>query len=222
MSADPLRRVLGPLDAPLDARSEAELAAIERRAADVDASLQAATARIDAAIAAALRPRSRGQVEVMADPAEAALVADLRHLRGGSRGVVDSAAGALVARVQARLQAMLDAVRYAARVETAASGRVVAATAIGWGGDSASVIDPGLDAATLALHTRRVAVTIAQRRGRVRFVALVLGGAARVAAAFVGGGLGALPALYRYVEQVLDAFDTLAETESAPATGAVP
>lgn len=222
MSDDPLRRVLGPLDAPLTARSEAELVEIERRAAEVEATLDAATARIDAAIAAALRPRSRGEVQVMADPAEAELVADLRQLRGGSRGVVDSTAGALVARVQARLQAMLDAVRYAARVETAAHGRIVAVTAIGWGGDSASVIDPRLDAETLATHTRRVAVTIAQRRGRVRFVALVLGGAARVAGAFVGGGLGALPALYRYVEQVLDAFDTLAETESATPTGADP
>lgn len=208
--ADPLDRVLGPLDRP---PTDGELLALERRAAEVDARLAEAAARIDDAITAALRPASRGGAPHR-DPADAMLVADLRRVRVGSRGV-DAQAQRLVEQIQARLQGMLDAVRYAARIETAAGGRVRAATAIGWGGDSASVVDPALDPETLAVHRRRVAVSIAQRRGRVRFVALVLGGVARIAAAFAGGGLGALPALYRYVEQVLDAFDTLADAEAA-------
>lgn len=205
---DPLADALGPLAEP-----PVDLDAAERRAAAVEAALADATRRIDAAIVTAGQPPSRGEVFAMAS-ADALLVSDLRQAQVGSRGVVDGLMS-VATDVGSRLEGLLDAVRFAARIETRRGARIAAVSAIGWGGDSASVLDGGLDAAHLERHLRAIRVSLRARQVRVRFVGVVLGGAARVAAAFGGGGLRALPAIYRFVEQVLDAYDTLAAAESA-------
>lgn len=220
MSAtDPLDRILGPLERPLRAGVE-ELHALERRAVAVQAQLDHAAARIDHAVTAAIRPSVRG-VESELDAADAALIGAIRRSRVGTRGLGDDVVEAVTG-VQARLDRMLRAVRYAAHIETRdADARLVVASTVGWGGDSVSAFDPALTADDLARHGQRLAVTLRHRQSRVRFVGVVLGGLTRIAAASSTGGLGALPALYRFVEQVLDAFDDL---PAAPATapGAAP
>ncbi len=224
---DPLDRVIGDLAHPLRA-GERALHDIEQRTRAVEAQLDHAAKRIDRAIVAAAAPLSRG-VDVAShaaahglDAADLELSRAIRQCRTGavrSRGLVDDVVEK-VSGVQAKLTAMLDAVRYAARIETRDAGdRVVASSTIGWGGDSHSAMHPGLTEADLQLHLRRLNVTLRHRRSRVKFVAVILGGLSRVLAASSGGGLTALPALYRFVEQVLDAFEDLpalpAETPGA-------
>lgn len=210
---DPLDRVLGPLDhLPT---GDPALDALARRAAEVEAELDRAARGIDRAVERALAPTARG-VELVETGPDAELVAAIRMAQVGTRGVVGDAARGAITAVQTRLWAMIDAVRHAARVETRdAAGRLVAVSAMGWGGDCSSVMGPELTPDDLDRHRRRFAASAGQRRGRVRFVMVVVTGLARVSAAVAAGGVAALPALYRYVEQVLDAFDDL---PAAPAT----
>lgn len=230
-ASDPLDRLLGPSvyaaqRSPVSRGGgpgvhDEALAAAERRLTGVEALLDAIPDRIDAALAVAAAPVSRGgaggiesfEVGPMADAADpdAALVEALRQAQRPTRGVIDD----LGASVKARLDAILAAVRHAARVETADGGRTVAITEVGWGGDTATLCAPSAPSAASARHHRTLAVTLRGRQARLRFVTVVVSGAARVAASMAGGGVSALPAIYRYVEQLLDEYDTLTAADAA-------
>ncbi len=218
---------LGPPDAdgliwrvelPADrAAADARLAAADARAAAVDAALAAVPDRLEDAVRLSARDHTAFDV---GDPAseqtpEQTLAAALRR---GRRPVDFGVADGLQAagkKIEARLDGLLDVARHAARVETRIGGRLVAASTLGWLGDAATVVVADADTETLTAHHRAVDVIARARRGRLRFVVVVLSGAARVAAAFTGGLVAALPAIYRFVDDLVDAFDALKATEAA-------
>lgn len=203
------------VDLPADpAAADARLAAAAARAAAVEAALAAVPERIEAAVALSARDHIAFD-EPAAEPSpEQTLAAALRRgRRPVDFGVGDSlrAAGK---KIEARLDGLLDVARHAARVETRISGRLVAASTLGWLGDAHTTVVADADADTLTAHHRTVDVIARARRGRLRFVVVVLSGAARVAAAFTGGLVAALPAIYRFVDQLVDEFDALEAAEA--------
>ncbi len=106
-------------------------------------------------------------------------------------------------------QSFLDQVRnmvtHYARVETQVAGTLVGQTAIGWTGDFESIWAPSVALASMQLHHQSVHLALASRLALVRMVTIVATGAAGLALALSipGGQLMALPAIWKFVRDVL-------------------
>lgn len=213
------------IDLPEDpAAAEDHLAAAEQHTRAVDGALGAVPDRIELAVERSERPR-RASFGVGPQSPEDALADSLRAERRSSNTsfglgeiTVDQIKG-LTAKVQARLDGLLDVARNAARVETRVGGRLVAASTLGWLGDANTVLATNVDDATVLRHERTVALVVRSRQSRLRFVIMVLSGAARIAASVAGGGLAALPTIYTFVNQVIDEFDAMQAAQKAAPEG---
>jgi hypothetical protein len=89
-------------------------------------------------------------------------------------------------------------------VETEAGGRLLARSALGRSGNTATAWRAGIGADEAALHGRTVALALGSREALLRTLVLSVRGAGLLAATAVGPGgvLLALPAAWRFVEDV--------------------
>jgi len=114
-----------------------------------------------------------------------------------------------------RWRSFLDQVRNMvsryARVETEVAGVLVGQTAVGWTGDFESFWMPGVAPASMRLHYQSVHLALASRLAFIRMVAIVATGAAGLALtlSIPGGQLMALPAVWKFVRDVLKEMSNL-------------
>ncbi|MCA9538985.1 MAG: hypothetical protein KC620_08850 [Myxococcales bacterium] len=195
----------------------AMLDAIEKRTTAVEGAIADAPDRIGVAIERAARPTRTAFAldEDGAETPEDRLAAALRpRADRASFGIGDAISDEIRA-IEARLEALIASVRRVAHVETRVAGRVVARSTLGWTGSACLVVDPEITPETADNHARTLALAVRVRQTRLRLALVVLTGAARSAALLAAGGLSALPAIYRFVRQVIDevdAFNQAAET----------
>ena len=85
-------------------------------------------------------------------------------------------------------------------VETRVGGHLVAQTRIGWTGDAQTVVQaPWPDPRLMALHRQTLALALASRQALMRTFTAALEAAVKLAAS---GGILALPAVWRFINQV--------------------
>jgi len=103
------------------------------------------------------------------------------------------------------LDQVRDMVTHYARVETEVAGILVGQTAVGWTGDFESIWMPGVALASMQLHYQSVHLALASRFALIRMVTIVATGAAGLAVtlSIPGGQLMALPAIWKFVRDVL-------------------
>lgn len=102
-------------------------------------------------------------------------------------------------------------VRPVARVETVVGGRSVALTAIDWNGDHRTAWVDGVGAGEMATHVEAVRLAMASRQTLLRLCVIVVTGALELAlkAHIPGGQILLLPAVYRFVRDVLQEVERL-------------
>ncbi|MGC9467375.1 MAG: hypothetical protein ACP5HS_02170 [Anaerolineae bacterium] len=107
-------------------------------------------------------------------------------------------------------------IQESARVETQVGGQDIALTAVDWTGDYKTTWLDGLTSADMELHVDAVRLALATRLALVRLIAIVASGALELSlkAAVPGGQFLLLPAVYRYVRDVLEELDRLRDGES--------
>jgi len=103
------------------------------------------------------------------------------------------------------LEQVRNMVTHYARVETEVAGILVGQTAVGWTGDFESIWMPGVALASMRLHHQSIHLALASRLAFIRMVTIVATGAAGLALALSlpGGQLMALPAVWKFVRDVL-------------------
>lgn len=84
-------------------------------------------------------------------------------------------------------------------VETHAGGRLAAVTRIGWTGDAETVTPADPDPKLMALHGQTLALALDSRQALLRTLTVALTAAVQAAAS---GGILALPAVWRFINQV--------------------
>ena len=96
-------------------------------------------------------------------------------------------------------------VAHYARIETALAGRDVGRTAVGWTGDFATTWEPNVTIEMMRTHRQSVHLALDSRIALIRIVSIVATGAAGLAvkAAIPGGQVLLLPAIWRFVRDVL-------------------
>jgi hypothetical protein len=96
-------------------------------------------------------------------------------------------------------------VAHYARVETAMAGALAGLTTVDWKGDFKTTWSAGLDLEAMQVHLRAVQLALASRTALMRVVSVVASGAAGLAvkAMIPGGQLMLLPAVWRFVRDVL-------------------
>ena len=92
-----------------------------------------------------------------------------------------------------------------ARIETAMAGRDVGHTAVGWTGDFATTWQPNVTRGMMHTHQQSVHLALGARIALIRIVSVVATGAAGLAvkAAIPGGQVLLLPAIWKFVRDVL-------------------
>jgi hypothetical protein len=95
----------------------------------------------------------------------------------------------------------------AAQVESALDGVEIGQTTVGWMGDWTTIWKSGLSPDAMHTHLQAVRVALASRFALIRIVSVVAAGAAGLAikAAIPGGQVLLLPAVWRFVRDVLAA-----------------
>jgi len=143
---------------------------------------------------------------------EAALLVWLQGLEAGepavSFGLGDEAATEwkrATRQFQATVERLLQLVVPTAWVETQVQECLVARTAVGWTGGLHTVWHEQVSAAHVALHQRALALALASRDTLLRTFALAVRGALTLSIllATPGGAVLALPAAWRFINQVL-------------------
>jgi len=106
---------------------------------------------------------------------------------------------------QSFLEQVRNMVTHYARVETEVAGILIGQTAVGWTGDFESIWASGVASASMQLHNQSVHLALASRLALIRMVAIVATGAAGLAVtlSIPGGQLMALPAIWKFVRDVL-------------------
>jgi len=141
---------------------------------------------------------------------ESALMAEVMAFRG-SAVAFDAGGGATLSPVQLyeQCQDLLTRfrrlVQYYARVETSVGGRLVALAVVDWSGDYDVTWQQGVSEADMALHLDTVRLALATRQAWLRLVSVVASGALSLSikASVPGGQFLLIPAVYRYVRDVL-------------------
>jgi hypothetical protein len=206
---------------PADAAAAAET--MRRAEAQLAASAQALEGipnRLDDFVA---RSRPRGEGAVSFDTA--AFAVEQGTPEAGLLGVMDSVhaaetgqpvsfgvgemAGEAWAQAKVQFQGFMDQVNrevlHFAWVETAVAGELVARTSVDWGGDADTVYSADITPDQLALHGRTLSLAAASRNLKLRMFTTITTGAAKIAIllATPAGAVMALPAAYKYVNQIL-------------------
>lgn len=106
-------------------------------------------------------------------------------------------------------------VQYYARVETAIGAQSVGLTVVDWSGDYRTTWQDGVTASDMARHLDAVRLAMASRHALLRLASVVTSGALVLAtkASVPGGQVLLLPAVYKYVRDVLEEFDRYAESQ---------
>jgi hypothetical protein len=203
----------------LPADLEASKTAIDSSAAAferVEAALEAIPARLDGLVA---RERAAG-VSFGASAPEPGPESDLLSLLaaaereeaapGGpaSFGVPEAASAALAA-ARAQFAAFLAQIDrdllHFAWVETNLAAQQLARTTVNWGGSAQTVWSAAASPEQIEIHLSILRFATQTRSQRLRLLVIVAGGAVKMAGllAVPGGAALALPAVYRYVVQIL-------------------
>ena len=92
-----------------------------------------------------------------------------------------------------------------ARIETALAGLDVGQTAVGWTGDFTTTWEPNVTIGMMRMHQQSVHLALGARIALIRIVSVVATGAAGLAvkAAIPGGQVLLLPAIWKFVRDVL-------------------
>lgn len=214
-----------------DAASQAEFAAGERSVAQTHAVLDDVPRRLDRALdravtelaelaEAALPARpdpTRGDRRRAAatelSPVEADLVAALAHaephrplddLPGSSPQEPGRLEHTLEHTLEQTLARVADLARGRARIETHASGALVAHSIMTLSGDTEVWTVPRLSLADARLHARSVAVAVRTRHAWARILTLVISGCGRILTlGLPAAGISALPLVWRFVRDLL-------------------
>jgi hypothetical protein len=96
-----------------------------------------------------------------------------------------------------------------ARIETVLGGQMVAVTRVDWGGDFETLWTKEITATAMELHLEAVRLAMASRQTFLRLIAVATSGALGLAlkASVPGGQFLLIPAVYRYVREVLKYLD---------------
>jgi hypothetical protein len=150
------------------------------------------------------------EVAVAAPGAAAALLSEVQSLRGYALAYeLDPDAMAPLGPIYEECERLLEEFRgllkHWGRIETRVSGRSVGLTAVDWTGDFQTSWLEGIGQSDMALHLDAVKLAIASRLSLVQLVIVVATGALELAlkASVPGGQVLLLPAVYRYVKDVL-------------------
>jgi hypothetical protein len=112
----------------------------------------------------------------------------------------------------------LRALSHMAWVETSQGGRLFGRTSVGWTGDMQSFYIHGVLAEQIRLHQRSLALALTSRHAFIRAFSAAIAGASRLAVSLAtpGGALLALPAVWKYINQILSEVErvkTLSQTQ---------
>ena len=212
------------IDLPAEKR-DAQLALRERLAAAKarEADLDKAARRLSELVvpaAYALGPGADALAAPAVGPAEAALLAEVERLYRAPiayAGEGDSLPRRLLAeKADQLLLQFRRLVQYYARVEITVGGRLVGLTVVDWSGDFQTTWQGDVGPAEMTLHLDGVRLALASRQALLRLVGVVTTGALSLAAtaSVPGGQLLLLPAVYRYVRDVLAELAEYADSEA--------
>lgn len=205
------------VDLPASRReAKAELEARLAVATDRQAHLKAAEMRLsDLDVGLAYSAQTDGP--------ESALLAEVMALRGSA---VAYDAGDTEAIPWLRLYEQCEAliarfrrlVQYYARVETSVGGQPVALTVVDWSGDYDATWQDGVGPSDIALHMDSLRLVLASRQAWLRLVSVVASGALSLSikASVPGGQFLLLPAVYRFVRDVLAGLWQVQANQEAP------
>jgi len=189
-----------------DAAGRAALEDGERSVAQSHAALDAARWRLDRALAELARPPARGARELprIETGLVAAVSGDPRTLPDQPVSWEVGATAQPRGAIERALQQVADLARGRARIETHVQGALVARTITTLSGDTEIWIAPRLELSGALLHARSVTVAVRTRDAWARVLAFVVSSAGRIAAlGLPAAGLSALPAVWRFVRDVL-------------------
>ena len=188
--------------------AEAGLKKAHNKLAAAQAALAEAPARLEtfaARQAAGLQPQSFGLGAAAPEP-ESDLALLLLEMRQGQAPQGYAAAGESTGRWDQAVEAVEGLIERLERslsdyawVETCVGGRLVAQTRISWLGDAATVVPASPDPKQMALHRQTLALALASRQSLLRTFTAALEAAVKLAAS---GGILALPAVWRFINQV--------------------
>jgi hypothetical protein len=197
------------------AAAHAALAAAEADLAHHEAAIAKAPDRIRA-LAASEGVASFSLREGLPAP-ERQLLVLVGELRGVARPTFEASAFSIAApkeltwaEAEARFRAFMaqihDAVSNFAVVETLVEGTLVARTSVSWTGDLRSLLHTTLPARHAELHRRTLGLALRSRAALLKTFGSVVRGAALVAvmASSPAGAITALPAAWKFVDQLLD------------------
>jgi hypothetical protein len=191
-------------------------ASLARVAASRDA-LTTARTRLDALVAQKQSTSTVSFAVASAEPelppAEQELLKQLATIKGEeaevsfglfglpSRGDLEAAEE----QFKAVLARMAQSLIYYALVETRIDGRLAGQTAISWSADARTIWQSGNPSEVFALHQRSLTLAIQSRNTLIRMFMLTAQGAVKLSAllATPGGQLLALPAAWKFINQVL-------------------
>jgi hypothetical protein len=186
--------------------------------AQIDAAQQAledATRRLDALVQAQRNVPSfsvDSPAAALGEPEKEAL-ALLNEIQTGQPAVafglgekIDAGFDKAAEKLEAFVEGMLRSIMHYAWVETQIEGRLICRTAVGWTGDADTVWLAEPDAAIAALHQRTLRVAIASRNTLIKTFSVAAQGAAKLATllATPGGAVMALPAAWKFINQIVD------------------
>jgi hypothetical protein len=105
---------------------------------------------------------------------------------------------------QAFVEQLQRIVSHYAWVETRVQGQLLGRTAVSWTGDMDTAWQAGLNPAQMALHQRTLGLALASRETLIRTFVVTASGAARLSVLLStpGGAILALPAAYKFINQV--------------------
>jgi hypothetical protein len=203
--------VLWRVDLPADhGEAAAQLAGAEATLARSSAAIAAAADRLTALVRAGATGLAFDvpSVEWELPPPEEELLLTLQGKGGApvsfSPGEQRSEGVALGERLHGFVEQLLRAVVQYAWVETQVEGRLLGRTVVGWGGDVETVWRDGIGPEQVAQHERSLGLALASRTAWLRMFGLAAWGAVQLSAILTvpGGALLALPAVWRFVNQV--------------------
>jgi hypothetical protein len=208
-------------------QADAYLAQAEAQLQATQALLEATPLRLDALVT---RVTSGGEAHYAVEalpadgtaeqPAEAALLSWIDayqpgQVAFGGVGLDQRQMGEAVTQFQQVVNNLLGQVLHLAQVETSLEGQLLARSLVSWTGDVDTTWGDGTQAEERSLHQRSLALALASRLAMLKMFTTVTQGAAKIAVliAAPGGALLALPAAWKYLQQLLA---ITAETQSSP------
>ena len=225
--AEPEPVSLWSLDLPVDpgaaaetlAQAEAQLQATQALLDEAPTRLEAFAARLQSGAETQYGLESTGETPIGA--AEAALLPWIDALQpgqisfGGEELSRSDVSGA-IAQLRQTVEGLLGQVLYLARVETRQQGILLASSLVDWTGDLDTAWGEANSADERGLHQRSLALALKSRIALLRIILTTTQGAVKISAliAAPGGALLALPAAWKYVQQLLAA---ISDAQSAPA-----